>query len=240
LPLICRSRVNPTAHARPNWHDPTPTQETRALAAGPPVYSDRVPKGQRENPSPISKNQKRKKGIGRSAGKRMCLSPAPGMRPWRGLATPRRRRVSRTLAHCAPHIAKFGTPAMTRPVAARIAHTGRTAALSGPHRLEWGAVDRRRGSNFKKSEKGRPDLGSGQHREIASAQVDPVCSPGNESISGKMAGRRLKSGLPAGGSDDLLGLRHRDAPTRARARHSVSFEMRRRAGTSGWPALWVD
>ena len=194
MPLICRSRVNPTAHARPNWHDPTPTQETRALAAGPPVYSDRVPKGQRENPSPISKNQKKEKWESAVRPGSACACRLHRECALGAASPPVGGALSRILAHCAPYIAKSATPAMTRPVAAGNAHTGRTAALSGPHRLEVGCGRSPARINFKKQRKRKGTVGfkSGQHRAAASARVTPFCSHGNESIQGEWPAAALR------------------------------------------------
>jgi hypothetical protein len=87
------------------------------------------PKGR----GPISKNQT--KGIGLAA--RLAKRQRPlASRLDETLGAARPYPVGGTLPRppppCAPHIAKSGTPAMTRPVATGNAHTGRTAPLSGP------------------------------------------------------------------------------------------------------------
>jgi hypothetical protein len=116
------------------------------------------------NPSPISKNQKKEKRESAVRPGSACLSPAPGMRPWRGLATHKRRLVPNP-GPLRPHIAKSETPAMTRPVAARIAHAGRTAALSGPHRLEVGCGRSPARVQFQKTKKRkRGGRDAGGHR----------------------------------------------------------------------------
>jgi hypothetical protein len=180
-------------------------------------------------------------GIGRSAGKRRCLclhrECALG-----AASPPVGGALSRILAHCAPYIAKSATPAMTRPVAAGNAHTGRTAALSGPHRLEVGCGRSPARINFKKQRKRKGTVGfkSGQHRAAASARVTPFCSHGNESIQGEWPAAALRVGYRPVVLTTYSGSSIVMPPTRARARHSASFEMRRRAGPSGWQALWVD
>jgi hypothetical protein len=179
---------------------PAPRPLPRERTAGPPVWCDRVPKGQWRTQVQFQKIKKRKKGIGRSAGKRRCLSPAPGMRSWRG-SPPIGGALSRTLPRCAPHIAKSETPAMTRPVAAGIAHTGRTAASSGPASARVGCGRfAGEGPISKNKAKRRLDRSSCPPRVVASALVDPFCSLGNESIPEGIAGCHLKSGLPADGS----------------------------------------
>ena len=145
----------------------------REARAGPPGYSARVPKGQRRDPSPISKIKQKGKGVARSAACRplVCFG--------------RRRALSRTLGPlCAPHL-QIWTPAMTRPVAARIAHTGRTASFCGPHRLEvgFGVCPSSKTENKEKGAAGskfRPAPGG-----RFGARGYPLCSLGNESVQGE-------------------------------------------------------
>jgi hypothetical protein len=155
-------------------------------------------------------------------------------RPRRLVCLSRGGALSRTLAHCAPHIAKFGTPAMTQAHCRQNrTHGAHGLLVRPPHRLDVGPLlcGRRRDVGtgrsparrsqirtepgfsrakpgprvqFFKEEKGRPGAGG-------FSPGYPFCSPGNESSQGEWPAAALKSELPAGGSDDLLELVRRGA-----------------------------
>jgi hypothetical protein len=147
-------------------HGPLP----RESPAVPPVYLDRVPKGQKGSRVQFQKNQTKGKG---SAAPSWSGPGARRRRLWAPWAWP--APVSRSLARCAALHRQIWGP---RPVATGNAHTGRAAALSGPHRLDVGCGRSAARIQFhKKQRKGKgaagSNISSGPRPAAASAQVTP-------------------------------------------------------------------
>jgi hypothetical protein len=117
----------------------------RESPAGPPVWCDRVPKGQKGSRDQFQKNLKKGRGrslgrdapaacsLGRAAAGRGCLPCPPFPSSW---------------ARCAPHIAKSEIPLLPRPFAAKIAHTGAQPSCSPRIGSTWEDLLYRRGGAY--------------------------------------------------------------------------------------------
>jgi hypothetical protein len=140
-------------------HPPAPDPFRAQPAAGAACSATGFQSGQRRAAGPISKNKRKGKRVGRDvqlpvAFGRAWNAGAPRPLEAAYLLWPRWGLVPNPGPLCAPH-RQIRDTRYDRPVAARIAHTGRTASLRGPASARrgarcaadeaWNPVDRRLG-----------------------------------------------------------------------------------------------